>query len=108
MFGVLKGSTCAMQGHERQEWMGHICGVCLARVAAVWRAGGSRDKEQQVREEKEGREEREERPLQRKRRHNRGLIVPGFRYVHGFVVDRFACLRMTLLTISIGVPDLDA
>ncbi|MEM7028012.1 MAG: DUF5685 family protein [Chloroflexota bacterium] len=30
MFGVLKGSTCAMEGHERQEWMGHICGVCLA------------------------------------------------------------------------------
>ena len=30
MFGVLKGASCAMKPEERQEWMGHICGVCLS------------------------------------------------------------------------------
>ena len=30
MFGVLKGASCAMNPEERQEWMGHICGVCLS------------------------------------------------------------------------------
>lgn len=30
MFGVLKGASCAMHTEERREWMGHICGVCLA------------------------------------------------------------------------------
>ncbi len=30
MFGVLKGASCAMNPEERQEWMAHICGVCLS------------------------------------------------------------------------------
>jgi hypothetical protein len=30
MFGVLKGASCALKDNERQEWMGHICGTCLA------------------------------------------------------------------------------
>ena len=30
MFGVLKGATCAMKPKEKQQWMGHICGVCLS------------------------------------------------------------------------------
>ena len=30
MFGVLRGASCGLKGPERQQWMGHICGVCLA------------------------------------------------------------------------------
>ncbi len=30
MFGVLKGAGCALKTNERQAWLGHICGVCLA------------------------------------------------------------------------------
>jgi hypothetical protein len=30
MFGILKGASCAMKTSERQEWLGHLCGVCLA------------------------------------------------------------------------------
>lgn len=30
MFGVLKGTSCSMETADRREWMGHICGVCLA------------------------------------------------------------------------------
>ncbi|MCI5124983.1 MAG: hypothetical protein D3925_11035 [Candidatus Electrothrix sp. AR5] len=29
MFGVLKHAGCAMPPEERQEWTGHVCGVCL-------------------------------------------------------------------------------
>jgi hypothetical protein len=30
MFGLLQGCGCHMRREERQEWMGHICGLCLA------------------------------------------------------------------------------
>src|SRR3712207_6759653 len=30
MFGLLQGCGCRMGREERQEWMGHICGLCLA------------------------------------------------------------------------------
>ena len=30
MFGVLKHAGCAMPPEEHQEWIGHVCGVCLA------------------------------------------------------------------------------
>ena len=30
MFGVLRGASCAMKPEERDQWMNHICGVCLA------------------------------------------------------------------------------
>ncbi len=30
MFGLLKGCSCGMRLDERQAWMGHVCGVCLA------------------------------------------------------------------------------
>ena len=30
MFGILRGASCTMKPDQRQAWMGHICGVCLA------------------------------------------------------------------------------
>ncbi len=30
MFGVLKNAGCAIEPGERQQWIGHVCGVCLA------------------------------------------------------------------------------
>ena len=29
MFGVLKSASCKMEPTQRQQWMGHVCGVCL-------------------------------------------------------------------------------
>ncbi|MCP4536324.1 MAG: hypothetical protein GY832_04185 [Chloroflexi bacterium] len=29
MFGVLKSASCTMEPGQRQQWMGHVCGVCL-------------------------------------------------------------------------------
>ncbi len=29
MFGVLKNAGCVMAPEERQEWTGHVCGLCL-------------------------------------------------------------------------------
>ena len=30
MFGVLRNAGCTIEPGERQQWIGHICGVCLA------------------------------------------------------------------------------
>lgn len=30
MFGVLRGSTCKTRSEQRQEWQGHLCGLCLS------------------------------------------------------------------------------
>ena len=30
MFGLKRGASCAMSAKERQLWLGHICGVCIA------------------------------------------------------------------------------
>ena len=30
MFGLLRGCSCGIRLDERQAWMGHVCGVCLA------------------------------------------------------------------------------
>lgn len=30
MFGLLKGSSCKLQPAEREAWLGHLCGLCLA------------------------------------------------------------------------------
>ncbi len=30
MFGVLQGCGCRFTKAERQEWMAHVCGLCLA------------------------------------------------------------------------------
>ena len=30
MFGVLRGAGCGLASEDQQEWMGHLCGVCLA------------------------------------------------------------------------------
>ena len=30
MFGVLRGASCGLPQQQRDQWMNHICGVCLA------------------------------------------------------------------------------
>lgn len=30
MFGVLRGNTCTMKSEDREQWIGHICSVCLS------------------------------------------------------------------------------
>lgn len=30
MFGLLRGSSCKLEPVERQAWLGHLCGLCLA------------------------------------------------------------------------------
>ncbi len=30
MFGVLRGTSCSLKRDDRQAWMGHICGTCIA------------------------------------------------------------------------------
>ena len=30
MFGVLRGAGCGLPQNQREQWMNHICGVCLA------------------------------------------------------------------------------